>query len=277
MVAQPIPNDDDFTVTLRSPDGAILELPVAGPAVRMAAYIIDFAVFLAVLVVFTSALALAAPAVAFMKAHVAEWVERTSVADPNAAAALAGLLVPLFILMYLWDLLYFSAWEWSTRGRTPGKYLCKLRVIGADGQPVDLKASIVRNVLRIVDLLPGAYMTGLASMVTTARGQRLGDYVANTLVIRIDRIAMPEHLELPPNLEPLRLSREQMSRLGDAELTLARSTLRRLKVTPGERGRSLVARAADVLAVRLRVEQPSPQEAERFLQQVLVTAQYTMR
>ena len=52
------------------------------------------------------------------------------------------------------------------------------------GTPVDLPASAIRNLLRFVDLLPGAYLVGLISILLTRRNQRLGDLAAGTLVIR---------------------------------------------------------------------------------------------
>jgi hypothetical protein len=52
------------------------------------------------------------------------------------------------------------------------------------GEAVDLPASAVRNLLRLVDFLPTAYLVGLLCIILTKRNQRLGDLAAGTIVIR---------------------------------------------------------------------------------------------
>src|SRR5206468_2607649 len=69
-------------------------------------------------------------------------------------------------------------------GRTPGKMMNGLRVVRDRGQPVDVMAAVIRNALRIVDFLPAAYLTGIASILATKKNQRLGDLAAATLVVR---------------------------------------------------------------------------------------------
>jgi uncharacterized RDD family membrane protein YckC len=68
-------------------------------------------------------------------------------------------------------------------GATLGKLLLGLIVVMDDGRPVGLRASVVRNLLRIVDFLPIFYIAGLAFMANSDKRQRLGDRVARTLVI----------------------------------------------------------------------------------------------
>jgi hypothetical protein len=44
----------------------------------------------------------------------------------------------------------------------------------------------MRNFLRVVDFMPGLYLTGIVCMLFTKRFQRLGDLVANTVVTYAD-------------------------------------------------------------------------------------------
>jgi uncharacterized membrane protein SpoIIM required for sporulation/uncharacterized RDD family membrane protein YckC len=67
-------------------------------------------------------------------------------------------------------------------GRTLGKRLVGLRVIDAMGRPPDLLTSVLRNVLRLVDLLPLGYGVGAVTLFWTGN-KRLGDLVADTIVI----------------------------------------------------------------------------------------------
>jgi uncharacterized RDD family membrane protein YckC len=69
-------------------------------------------------------------------------------------------------------------------GRTVGKLAMGLSVLRSDGTPVTFLAATIRNVTRIVDLLPGVYFVGIVSMLVSPRNQRLGDLAAGTIVVR---------------------------------------------------------------------------------------------
>ena len=76
----------------------------------------------------------------------------------------------------------------SRDGQTIGKRRYGIRVVAADGGTPTARAIAVRSVLRIVDQLPVAYVSGLVSMVRTgpARRQRIGDVAAGTLVVAVE-------------------------------------------------------------------------------------------
>lgn len=97
---------------------------------------------------------------------------------------LAVMLVVVFLLFTG----YFIFFEWIWNGQTPGKRLLKLRVIRADGRPVTLWEAMARNLLRIVDAIPGfaipIYSVGLITVFLNDRDQRIGDIFAGTVVIR---------------------------------------------------------------------------------------------
>jgi len=79
---------------------------------------------------------------------------------------------------------YFSIFEILWAGRTPGKRVTGLRVVRDNGYPIDPFSSIVRNLVRIVDLLPPPYAAGLISVFVSANYKRLGDFAAGTIVIK---------------------------------------------------------------------------------------------
>ena len=81
-------------------------------------------------------------------------------------------------------------------GQTPGKRLHRIRVVREGGYSVTFGVSAVRNLLRIIDMQPVFfYLVGMASVLLTKRGRRLGDLVAGTIVVREDvrrsRLASP--------------------------------------------------------------------------------------
>jgi uncharacterized RDD family membrane protein YckC len=78
---------------------------------------------------------------------------------------------------------YRMASEWLWRGQTLGKRLLRLRVVDERGLRLTFAQIALRNLLRFVDQLPGAYLVGGVAMLTTRRGQRLGDLAAGTLVV----------------------------------------------------------------------------------------------
>jgi hypothetical protein len=94
----------------------------------------------------------------------------------------------MIIVIFLLFAGYFIFFEWLWNGQTPGKRLLKLRVIREDGRPTTLWEAIARNLLRIVDAVPGfvipIYSVGLITVFLNRRDQRVGDIFAGTVVIR---------------------------------------------------------------------------------------------
>lgn len=80
------------------------------------------------------------------------------------------------------SLAYFTILEGSA-GRTLGKMIFGLKVIGEDGQRAGFGAAILRNLLRFVDAF-FFYVLGLVFLLTTEKQQRIGDKAAGTLVVR---------------------------------------------------------------------------------------------
>jgi uncharacterized RDD family membrane protein YckC len=76
-------------------------------------------------------------------------------------------------------------------GATPGKALNGLVVVSADGRPLTLRSVSIRNLLRLVDALPGAYLLGGAFVISTANSQRIGDLAARTTVVFRRRVIPP--------------------------------------------------------------------------------------
>jgi uncharacterized RDD family membrane protein YckC len=89
----------------------------------------------------------------------------------------------ILTLMLVGGLLYYIFFE-GKFGATPGKMLIGLKVVYSDGSPCDYKAATIRTLLRVVDALPILYLLGLISILVSPRKQRLGDRLADTLVVK---------------------------------------------------------------------------------------------
>lgn len=156
----------DTMRTVETPEGVELTLRIAGPVARSLAWTIDQLIR----VVFYS---MAGMVFAFL-----------------GELGMGLFLVVLFLTEWFYPVV-FEIWY---KGATPGKMALGLAVVNDDGTPVTTSASIIRNLLRFGDFLPFFYLGGLISMVRSRDFKRLGDIVANTVVIYRDRPVGPRHL-----------------------------------------------------------------------------------
>ncbi|HEY9285409.1 MAG TPA: RDD family protein [Pyrinomonadaceae bacterium] len=107
--------------------------------------------------------------------------------------AIAALILAVFAI---WSG-YFAVFEWLWGGQTPGKRWLRLRVIREDGRPVTFWEAAARNLLRIFDMTPFPfYSVGLLSVFLSSRDQRVGDFVAGTVVVREREAEAPSFAEV---------------------------------------------------------------------------------
>lgn len=85
-------------------------------------------------------------------------------------------------LFFLVGIAYYIVME-AMLGATAGKMATSLIILKSDLSPIDWQASIIRNLLRIVDGL-FCYIIGAILVWTSPKRQRLGDRVANTVVVK---------------------------------------------------------------------------------------------
>src|SRR5258706_1908859 len=85
------------------------------------------------------------------------------------------------LIWFLIAMAYYVVME-VQMGGTLGKLALGLKVVKEGGEKVDWQASIIRNLLRIVDGF-FFYLVGAIVVWTSQKKQRLGDIVAPTLVV----------------------------------------------------------------------------------------------
>lgn len=147
-------------VRISTPEGVDVELTLAGIGSRFIAALLDLLVQGGVLL--ASAVALGV------------------LGGGGSGLAQAAFSIIFFLVFFGYDVLF----EVRSRGRTLGKRWTGLRVVRTGGRPVTFVPSCVRNVMRVVDILPAFYAIGMLSIFVTARNQRLGDLAAGTLIVR---------------------------------------------------------------------------------------------
>jgi len=256
---------------VRAPEQVALYLPVAGPTSRMLAYAVDYVVILLLQFAALVLLVLAAPFVGRLALN----AFYTAREHPEKIQELVFTFLGIFLVIQLLiESSYFVFCEMTTGGRSLGKALIGLRVVRDGGFPISLRESLVRNLLRIVDVLPWYYTVGLVSVVLSRDGKRLGDFAAGTIVVRLDRPEpAPPLADAPPEASAgFRFERSQIMRLGPNELALLRQTLRRLAALPPERAAEVLERAAAVLSARIGHGPVAAEEREAFLRALLHAA-----
>lgn len=235
-------------LTFETPERAVLALDVAGVGGRALAYLVDL---LAIFLFWVTAL--------LVYSIAGDLLRRIQEMSFGAQALSV-------VLFFFTGWAYDVAWETAWGGQTPGKRLLGLRVVGRDGAPVSFVESLVRNVLRAVEV-PLLYAPGVLMVALTPRHQRLGDLVAGTLVVKDRAYDLSRYAAAAP-LDPrwaalqgraaAALAAEDFERLSDF-------LRRRGGLDPAARERIALA-VSGALASRAGVAGPPPAEAEAFLE-----------
>jgi uncharacterized RDD family membrane protein YckC len=138
---------------------------------------------------------------------------------------------------------YFMLFEIVWNGQTPGKRMVGIRVIRENGYPMRPIDAVIRNLVRIVDWLPGAYGIGVLTMLLNKRSKRLGDFASGTIVVREGSRGAGAMI-MPVVAEP------QAVHLSNSDATLVRDFLvRRSRMNPQARA-ALAARLSAALVQR---------------------------
>jgi len=260
---------------IRSPEQVALDLGIAGPMSRILAFSIDYGLILLADVVVVLALVFLLGTVGVAQ----PFLDRLATDSETGSLQIDGVLLFglafLLIVDFALQWLYFVFFELVMQGRSPGKAALHLRVVRDGGLPVTLRDSMLRNLLRMVDMLPSSYFVGLVSMVFSRQGKRLGDYAASTLVVREERPGAAPPLAsgpLPPEAQAFRFDREQLAAVGRAERRLLRQTLRRLDHLEPRRREEALARATDVMCRRIGFEEPVERTARQSFLLALLRA-----
>lgn len=160
--------------TIHTPENVAFEFELAGVASRALAWFLDVLVMAVMIGVASCLLSMALPILG------------------GFAKAL------LFVAIFLVQWWYSALCEWWLGGQTLGKKAVGLRTLQERGVRITFLQAVVRNLVRVVDLLPGLYFVGGLSALLDRHGRRLGDLAAGTIVVRERRAPMPSAV-VPPS------------------------------------------------------------------------------
>lgn len=244
----------DTSVRIETPEHVDFAYNLAGPWQRMSAYLLDllirFCVMFALLVFVSAAVALTGSFEELAKAH------------------MALILLGWFALEWFYHVLF----EWLWDGRTPGKRAFHLRVIKTGGYPIGMGDALLRNLLRGADLLPAAtmsgffpsYFTGMLVSASDPLFRRLGDMVADTMVIIEPRVWLRRAIALnpPATVEEL-ADLPPRPRLAVEERKVIEALMQRFGDIGPARRQEICSDFAIMLAQRFAL--PEPSDPARFL------------
>lgn len=161
----------DEQLTISTPEQVAFQYEMAGIGSRFVAALLDHFILFVIIVL----LSIAASFVDFSATFAGG-------ADGGAAAYLVLALLTIVVFLSIFG--YFIVFETVWNGQTPGKRASGLRVIRHNGQPIGAGEAMIRNLVRLVDFLPGFYGIGLVTMFVDKDARRLGDFAAGTIVVR---------------------------------------------------------------------------------------------
>jgi uncharacterized RDD family membrane protein YckC len=164
--------------TIDTPENVTFGYTIAGIGSRFIGCLVDTTILVVLLLLLNIGISL-----------LLAWLGDNAPARPLDAEPtpdwITGLLVAIYALInfaIIWG--YYMAFEMLWNGQTPGKRLANTQVVRANGAPAEFGEVAIRNVVRIIDFLPFAYAIGFVVMFLNRRSRRLGDFAANTLVIK---------------------------------------------------------------------------------------------
>lgn len=167
--------------------------------------------------------------------------------------ALSAAVLIIFTVLVLVG--YPIAIETATRGRSLGKMAMGLRVVSEDGGPERFRQALFRALSGFVEIWMFFGGPAVICSLLSAKGKRIGDVFAGTVVISERGPKLPPPPVMPPALAWWASSLE-LSGLGSEQADLIRQFLHRApQLTPQVRDQMAYRITADVVS---RISPPPP-------------------
>ncbi len=198
------------TISIPTTQHIELEYPIAGIGDRLLAGLIDVAL-VAIYI--------------FLWGYLLDRYEQMSTED-----LFEGEVNVIWIILLLPINFYSVICEWVLDGRTVGKLVMRTRTIGLDGQSPTLSQYLLRWIFRLLDvwlsaaaLLPG--LVGLIAMGVNKKGQRLGDWVAGTTVIKLKLVTTFMDTIYMETEDTYKLQFPEIANLSDRDISILKEVL----------------------------------------------------
>jgi uncharacterized RDD family membrane protein YckC len=182
-------------------------------------------------------------------------------------AAQTALSIAMFVLLLVGGPI---AVETLSHGRSLGKLACGLRVVRDDGGPIRFRHALVRGLIGVIEILMTLGVVAVIASLVSARGRRLGDVFAGTLVVR-ERVPLARTGFVPPPPPWLagRFSGLDLSAVPDGLWLAIRQYLTRMQQLDPQVGWSMAEQLAADLAACTGAPAPQGVPPAAYLAAVL--------
>lgn len=225
-----------------------IDYAVAGLGERVAARLIDFAIFFVVFFIFLFAFSIT-----------------------NSLTGNGTLSMVLLIIYGVGFVFYDLLCEIFMNGQCIGKRIMKIRVISLDGAQPSLGQYFIRWVFRIVDFVLTSWLGGLICVAVTENKQRIGDIVAGTTLIKTTPPTTFDHIAFHPVEEEYTPVFDQVNLMNDRDIELIHEVLNTYYKTGNP---DLIYQMAARVSNHLALSKPDTMNELVFLQTVIKDYNY---
>ncbi|TWI99828.1 putative RDD family membrane protein YckC [Mucilaginibacter frigoritolerans] len=235
------------TITVHTTQNIDIDYEVGGLGERILAYLIDAGFFAALMIIGGIAL----------------------------SSVLGQSVKYFFIAIGLLLLFYDLLCETFFNGQTAGKYVMKIKVISLDGNRAKFSQYLLRWLFRMVDFSLSWWVCGVLTIALTDKGQRVGDLVAGTAVVRTVPRTKRDKVVFNHFDDTYTVVFTQVSQLSDSDIGLIHEVIQTYLKTGNTQ---VVYHMADKIRRHLQISLPPEMNSMQFLQTILkdyshVTAQ----
>lgn len=187
-----------------------------------------------------------------------------------SSRSLEFIIVVWYIVVMLPVMGYSLLFEYFMKGQTPGKVAMGIRVVNLNGENASLGDYTQRWAFKIIDFWFSAGAIGALFISTTEKGQRLGDVLAQTAVVR----NKPEQVYSIRDILNIkdRTAHEPTytgaSKFTDEDMILIKNAITRVTKYPNEAHKQLIRDLAEKASAELKLAEV-PEKKLTFLKILL--------
>ncbi len=187
------------TIKITTAQNIEIDYEVAGLGERIVARVIDFAIFILILIACAITIAYSESEKVSLFGHFFN-----------------GLYVVWLILLVFYDLIC----EIFLNGKSVGKRIMKIRVISLDGARPSLGQYVIRWLFRIVDFLITFNLAALVAVIFSKNKQRIGDMAAGTTLVSTNARTNVSQVAFTPVSQDYILVFSEVNQLADRDIVL---------------------------------------------------------
>ncbi len=164
---------------------------------------------------------------------------------------------------------YPVAMEMMGGRRTFGHRAANIKIVSLDGGPLRFRQAAIRAMMLLIDLFATSGFAGAAAILSSERGQRLGDLAAGTMAVRLPSRSLHDLAADRPQFTRRLPLEMDLRRLTDDEIDVAMALLSRGGELSGGAQLHLARTMSDRFAQRLGVKRPESWTYGEHLQAVV--------